>query len=681
MFGKSSKPAGAENLQGKGAYEAPQTPATEQLGAVGAAGAAGAGETIANAGAGADGANSQFAAQPHPAPQPDAATHPGRATVEIHAAQPNVPAQPAQVPPVPARPVQPMAAQPNATVQPDTTAQLDAVAQVPPVPAAQPNPLGPAAAAGRPNAFDTWGEPQAQPGAQPAPAAEGRSAKSIEREERRYAKAAAKADKAVRKAEKRAARKRPVKALAVGAGLVLIALGGAYAYGVNLYSKQFFPNTTFGPINVSSMTFEKAKEEFAKSGQEYVASVTGQGLDFKVTPVDVAMKFDGDGVVESAREAMNPLAWPVEIFSEHDLSGTAGISLDENLLSSFMKNQIDAFNGAHPASEDARIEYSSASHSFEVIPEVYGEQLDVNVAFETVKACMLSREAECAIPDKAVIQPAVKASDEEMVSGAKSANDLLGVDITLTSKLKKDGPAASLGSDKLAEWIVFDDKHQASLSDDAVARWAASVAAPLTNVGATRSYTRPDGKQVTIGGGAFGCSTSKDETIKAVREAIKEKKTGSIELATTCAGNQAPEGSPNEWGAYVDVDITEQRARFYNESGAVIWESGIISGNPTQGNATPGGIWFLNNKQPGTTLLGRMMPSGQREYETHVDYWMPFEGNLVGFHDASWQAAGNFGSPDAYRSVGSHGCVNLPPSAAASLYSLISVGTPVIVHG
>ena len=33
-----------------------------------------------------------------------------------------------------------------------------------------------------------------------------------------------------------------------------------------------------------------------------------------------------------------------------------------------------------------------------------------------------------------------------------------------------------------------------------------------------------------------------------------------------------------------------------------------------------------------------------------------------------------------YKYSGSHGCVNLPPSKAAELYGLISVGTIVVVH-
>ena len=57
---------------------------------------------------------------------------------------------------------------------------------------------------------------------------------------------------------------------------------------------------------------------------------------------------------------------------------------------------------------------------------------------------------------------------------------------------------------------------------------------------------------------------------------------------------------------------------------------------------------------------------------------MPFVGNSIGLHDASWR--GSFGG-SIYQSNGSHGCVNLPPDKAAELCSLIDRGTVVAVHG
>ena len=74
-------------------------------------------------------------------------------------------------------------------------------------------------------------------------------------------------------------------------------------------------------------------------------------------------------------------------------------------------------------------------------------------------------------------------------------------------------------------------------------------------------------------------------------------------------------------------------------------------------------------------LRGEKKENGEYEYETPVQYWMPFNGG-VGFHDASWQAS--FGG-DVYTYNGSHGCINLPPDKAAELYEIIDTETPIVV--
>lgn len=59
---------------------------------------------------------------------------------------------------------------------------------------------------------------------------------------------------------------------------------------------------------------------------------------------------------------------------------------------------------------------------------------------------------------------------------------------------------------------------------------------------------------------------------------------------------------------------------------------------------------------------------------------MPFIGSAVGLHDASWQSEASFNDRNAFRSVGSHGCVNLPPAKAQELFEMVSVGVCVVVH-
>ena len=55
---------------------------------------------------------------------------------------------------------------------------------------------------------------------------------------------------------------------------------------------------------------------------------------------------------------------------------------------------------------------------------------------------------------------------------------------------------------------------------------------------------------------------------------------------------------------------------------------------------------------------------------------MPFNGN-IGMHDANWRSS--FGG-DIYKTNGSHGCINLPPSVAQELYGYVEKGTPVICY-
>ena len=64
------------------------------------------------------------------------------------------------------------------------------------------------------------------------------------------------------------------------------------------------------------------------------------------------------------------------------------------------------------------------------------------------------------------------------------------------------------------------------------------------------------------------------------------------------------------------------------------------------------------------------------DYKVRVEFWMPFDKGQ-GLHDASWRKTFN---KDDYLN-GSHGCVNMKYTDAKEVYSEVSVGTNVLVHG
>lgn len=508
------------------------------------------------------------------------------------------------------------------------------------------------------------------------PAAEPTDSQTRASDEEKAQKAEEKALKRRENKEKGSGNKKKVWiAVAAAAGLLAI----AYFSGVYAYSSRFFPHTSFGSVDVSNKTFTDAQVAIEESARDYSLAVTGQGLDFTVTPAESGMELDASTIVQSAHKKMNPWAWPAHLFKEHNLVDSADITLDNTTLGDYVTKQVTTLNETLPASEDARIEWKPDSSSFTIVPEVYGEQLDTEKVVGTVTSCIFQHEKECVISSEALLVPSVRADDKNIVAGAQAANDMLGVNAKFSSPMA-DGELGTLDSSLVGQWIVFDENFKPSVNQEPLTAWATEMVSPLSTVGATRSYTRPDGKQVTVSGGTFGCSVSTESIVAATNKAIEEKAQGNISLERQCAGNQAPEGSDSEWGAYVDVDLSEQHARYYDASGKLLWESGIVSGNPNAGHATPTGVYFVNTKQQGAVLRAPLRPDGTREYEVPVAYWMPFINNSHGLHDLSSRPLGQFNDASTYLSGGSHGCVNLPLSAAGSLYSIISVGTPVIVH-
>lgn len=132
-----------------------------------------------------------------------------------------------------------------------------------------------------------------------------------------------------------------------------------------------------------------------------------------------------------------------------------------------------------------------------------------------------------------------------------------------------------------------------------------------------------------------------------------------------------------QWGkTFVEIDLSSQHVYFYQD-GNCVWDSKCVTGTATDPDrATPTGVFALKYKQRDRVLRGRIDPkTGKPSYESPVAYWMPFNGN-IGLHDANWRSS--FGG-NIYLKSGSHGCINLPPKNAKTLYELITPGTVIVV--
>lgn len=349
-------------------------------------------------------------------------------------------------------------------------------------------------------------------------------------------------------------------------------------------------------------------------------------------------------------------------------------SYNESGLSEKLTAAVNEFNKSAVQPTDATIAYNATKNVFEVKDEVAGTALDAEAVIAVADDALASMRSYALLDDSALAQPKVRSTEPKLAEAAKTASDMVKADLKLTL----GGYAAGeINSDTLAPLITVDANLNPQLDSDALNAEVEKIESDLDTVGTTRVYTRPDGKEVTVSGGEYGWEVDSDALSEQIIEGVKAGSQTTIEVPTVTAGDAYNGVGKQDWGArYIDVDLSEQHVRMYDESGALIWESDCISGKPDGEHDTSVGVFWLGPKKSPSKLIGYQ--NGEKIYESEVTYWMPFDGNAIGLHDASWQPG--FGGTMYADGYGSHGCVNLPVSAAAELYSLTQDGDVVVSH-
>ena len=472
-----------------------------------------------------------------------------------------------------------------------------------------------------------------------------------------------------------ASRKRN-KTSAIACACVIAVLVAAYAATALYFSGHCLPNTKLGDEDVSFMSVDEVASTLDDIASSYSVEVTGDGLSFQVSASDAGATIESDRIAEEIVSDANPVAWPLGFFTSRDMTSRISITTGDSGMADKIRGYVEEFNSTAQPSSDAYISYDESESKFEVVPEVYGSTIDAEAVVNSVDQAIRSLDRNVVIDDTHLVKPTVLSNDPSLSQACSQANTMVSSRLEF---LVSGTSVATLDASTIANWVVLNDDLSVVLDENQVQSWVDSVAGQINTYGSTRTYTRPDGKECTVKGGVYGWIVDNAAFKTNVVDYVSSGTVGTYDVPMTQTAASFEGVGKQDWGSrYVDVDLVEQHAVFY-DNGSVIWESDIVSGKPDGEHDTPSGIYLVNGKQSPSTLIGSMEPeTGKPEYETEVQYWMPFVGNSVGFHDANWQSA--FGGSRYAEGYGSHGCVNLPVDAASQLYSVLNVGDIVVVH-
>ena len=477
-------------------------------------------------------------------------------------------------------------------------------------------------------------------------------------------------------------------------GLVAI----VYIVGVVAFSQVAYPNTTIAGVDISFSNAPSAATKVNSAWKHYKLTVSGEDFSWTYQPESDEPIVDGEAAAHEIIGSNEPLLWPSRLIASlggKNVSATKNGTIDMEqdvdlsmLSDAFDQKQfeedlgaaIDAFNEGRSGTFEASSSYDEKAGKFTIEKARSNEKLNREhvIKYAEIELASLSETVDLTKLGNDAYEPLNGTlANDQIQAACDAANNFLGVNVTL--KLNGNDAGKVDGSSVL-QWISFADPANPTLDTTQISNWAADLANGFNTVGSTRWWTRADGKQCAVEGGDFGWSIDSSTLAKQVEDAINNKQTGEIEINySQKADTFTAKGEP-DWKAYIDVDLSEQHARYYDEGGKIVWEANFISGKPGE-DATPEGVWQINSNDGATKLIGAKDPkTGKPKYESPVSYWMPFEGNMVGFHDATWQNDSSFDSAESYKWCGSHGCINLRLADAKALHVCIKVGLCVVVH-
>ena len=469
--------------------------------------------------------------------------------------------------------------------------------------------------------------------------------------------------------EKLAKKKKRPKVLGIIGGSVLGVILAVYFGFAIFFSSHFYFHTTINGVDYSLQSVSKVEDAMTQEVGVYKLSLKEADGDVDVIDgqqIDLSYKKGEE--LNTVLKNQNVFLWPRSLWENFDIQASVGVEYDETKLENLL-NGLDCMKEENQVAPVSAVpEYDG--QKFVVKAEELGSLINVDVFKEKVAEYIGGfRDTLDMVEEDCYVKASYFSDSPEVIAACETMNAYLGASVTYTFG---DATEVVDGS-VISQWLTTDENMNVTYNEEGVSQYIASQAEKYDTYRKQRTFTSGSGNTVNVQGGNYGWLIDQAAEIEALKANISNKEVVTKEpvYKQTAASHGAA-----DWGnTYVEVDLTNQYMYLF-VNGSVVTSSPIVTGKPSEGSATPQGVYSIRYCKQNAVLRGPKKPDGTYEWESPVDFWMPFNG-AIGLHDATWQSA--FGG-NRYLTHGSHGCVNLPYNIAKTVFNNVSAGTPVVCH-
>ncbi|MDO5784237.1 MAG: peptidoglycan binding domain-containing protein [Eubacteriales bacterium] len=453
------------------------------------------------------------------------------------------------------------------------------------------------------------------------------------------------------------------KKIIIGAAIAVVGIaciaefGGAY-----YFQNHYAPKTSFNGVDVSGKSVEAAKAILDESLNTYTLAIKGDGTEDQLSASDIDLVYDSGAentdIMNGAISDQKPFEWVADI---------VGSGRDYTLKTSYNAEKLNSAVSAMSCmtredkvqSQNASVKY--ADGAFQPVEEVYGNELNQEEFSKTLIEQMNAGNTEYQID--CYIQPALTVESETF----KNAKAQLDAALHSAVTIKRDDISVTLSADDIASMLTIGDDLTASVDKEKLGAYVdANIKDQFNTVGKERTVSTLGCGEFTISGGIYGYIVDTEAETEQLAQDILSG--GTVEREPKYSQEETYKTNGGLGNTYIDVSISQQHVWLVYE-GKLIIDTPCVTGNVANGTITPKGTYWIEFKRRNY---------GMPRYGVTVSYWMPIDTSTgVGLHDAGWRST--FGG-SYYRTSGSHGCINLPVSAARTIYNNCFGTMPVVVH-
>lgn len=462
------------------------------------------------------------------------------------------------------------------------------------------------------------------------------------------------------------------KKIYILSGIAAGVLAIVYFCGVWYYSDRLFEGTRIGSVLCGNMTAEEAEQAIKDQVENYSVEIVFKDSTEEIQGKDIGYTYQSENAAQAVLEEQNAFFWPTGLFKREAYPADHSASVDEEKLREKLLSFPSMKKENMTQAKDAYIAFEN--NQFVIKKETQGTVIDENLFLERVKAGIEERKEKISAEEEWVYAvPAVLQDDERLKKQQEVWNSCAAVTVTYLFGDKQE----VLDGMRVKDWFTYDEAGNYVDNPDGlmanIRAYTAELAAKYDTLGRDRVIkSTATGENVTVEGGNYGFLIDQEEESLQLLKDIQNH--ANTQREPVYAQRGVVYGANDVGNTYVEVDLTQQHLWYYKD-GKLLMDSDFVSGTYyNYERRTPGGTYYLKYKQRDQVLRPAPNPDGSYDYESPVDYWMPFNGG-IGFHDADWRWY--FGG-SIYLYNGSHGCINLPVSFAGGFYENLEAGCPII---